>query len=72
MIKRRSCSLSTKVNWNFDDILKIHLTRINNANIFTIHEYLIYNVMKILPTIYQNNPKVPGKCSKSGFKYKER
>ena len=34
---------------------------INNVNILTIIESLLLNVIKILPTIYQNKTKVPGK-----------
>ena len=36
---------------------------IKNANIFTINESLLKNVIKILPTIYQNKAKIPGKMS---------
>ena len=37
---------------------------INNVNIFTINRFLIKNVIKILPTIYQNKDKVSGKNRK--------
>ena len=40
MIQKRSCSLSTKVNWNFYAMIKIRIIMINNANIFTIYESL--------------------------------
>ena len=33
-------------------------------NIFAIYESLLLNVMKILPTIYENKTKVPGKIRK--------
>ena len=36
---------------------------INNVNFFTIYEFLIQNVLKILPIIYQNKAKIPGKVS---------
>ena len=32
-----------------------------NADIFTIYESLLQNVINILPTIYQNKTKVPEK-----------
>ena len=37
---------------------------INNVNIFTIYESLLKNFLKILPKIYQNKTKVPGKSEK--------
>ena len=37
---------------------------VNDVNIFTIFESLHLNVIKILPTIYQNKTKVPGKMGK--------
>ena len=37
---------------------------INHVNIFTIYESLLENVIDILPAIYQNKTKVPGKCGK--------
>ena len=43
---------------------------INNVNIFTIYKSL--NVIKYLPTIYQNKTKVPGIMSKFEFNYQER
>ena len=41
MIQKRSCTLSTKVNWNFYDTKKIRPIMINNVNIFTIYESLL-------------------------------
>ena len=41
MIQKRSCILSTKVNWNFHGMIKIHLIMINNVNIFTMYESLL-------------------------------
>ena len=38
MIQKRSYSLSTNVNWHFDEMVKIHLIMINNVNFFTIYE----------------------------------
>ena len=35
----------------------------NNANNITIYESLLKEVIKILPTIYQNEAKVSGKMS---------
>ena len=64
MIQKRLRTLSTKVNGNFFDIIKIRLIMINNVNICTIYESLIYNAMKILLTIYQNKTKFLGKMSK--------
>ena len=43
-------------------IVKTDLKMINNVNIFTIYEFLLQNVIKLLPKIYQN--KVPGNSSK--------
>ena len=62
MIEKRSRSLSTKVNSNFYDMVKVCLIMINNVNI--IYESLIENVMKTLPTIYQQETKASGKTSK--------
>ena len=64
MIQKRLRTLSTKVNGNFFDIIKIRLIMINNVNICTIYESLIYNAMTILLTIYQNKTKYLGKMSK--------
>ena len=50
MFQKRSCSLSTKVNWNFYDMIKVRFI----VNIFTIYESLLLNVMKILQTILKN------------------
>ena len=47
--------------WNLYGIGKISLIKINDANIFTIYESLLKNIIKILPTIYQDKAKVPGK-----------
>ena len=35
-----------------------------DVNIFAINESLLQNVIKILPTVYQNKTKVPRKSSK--------
>ena len=37
MIQKWMYSLRTKVNWNFWDMIKIHLIMINNENIFTMY-----------------------------------
>ena len=44
--------------------LKICCVMIYNVNIFTIFGSLLQDVIKILPIIYQNKPKVTGKNSK--------
>ena len=38
MIQKRLSNISTKdkVNWNFYNMIKVHLIMINNVNIFTI------------------------------------
>ena len=41
MFQKRSCSLSTKANWNFYDMVKIQLIMINNVNIFTMYVALL-------------------------------
>ena len=41
IIQKRLCSLSTEINWNFDDMIKICLIMINNVNIPTIYESLL-------------------------------
>ena len=79
MIQKRLCSLSTKVNWYFYDIMKV-CVMINNMNMFNIDESLHLNcyrknitVIITLPTIYQNKTKVSGKNFVSfGFSYKEK
>ena len=48
MIQKKSCSLSTKVNEPFNDIVKIRVVIIQNA-IFTIYETLLENAVTILP-----------------------
>ena len=45
-------------------MIKIHLIVINNVNIYTIYQSLLYNVIKLLPTINQNKTEGPGKMSK--------
>ena len=65
MIQKRSCSLSTKVNWHFYGMVKIRLV-MKNVNILTINESLLKNGIKILPTIYQKL-KFPGKVISFGF-----
>ena len=72
MIQKRSCSLSTKVNRPFYDMIKIHVIIIQSFNIFNIYqefnpcicETLFGNVITILPIIYQNKTKIPGKNKK--------
>ena len=49
MIQKKSCSLSTKVNEPFNDIVKTRVVIIQNANIFTIYETLLENAVTILP-----------------------
>ena len=49
MIQKKSCSLSTKVNEPFNDIVKIRVVIIQNANIFTIYETLLENAVTIFP-----------------------
>ena len=61
MIKKISYSLSAKVNCHVCDVLK--KVNINNMKIFSIHESLLENVIKILLTIYQIKTKVLGKNS---------
>ena len=41
MIKKRSCSLITKINWHFSDMVKIRFIMTNNVNIFTLYESLL-------------------------------
>ena len=64
MIKKRSCSLSTKINWHFSDMVKIRFIMTNNVNIFTLYESLLQNVMQILRTIFKKKTNVLGKSSK--------
>ena len=58
MIQKRSCSLSTKVNQPFHDMVKIRVIIIENVNIFTIYETLFENATTILPIKYQNKTKL--------------
>ena len=56
-----SCRLSTKVNWQFNDMLKLMSWLIKLVNDFTVNETLFQNVTKFLSMIYQNNTKMPWK-----------
>ena len=49
-----------KVKWLFYSMVKICL----NEKYFYRYESSLQNVLKILPTIYQNKANVPGKSSK--------
>ena len=53
--------LNNKVNRHFYDMVKICIIIIWNVNIFTIYDTSFENVMRILPTTYQNKTKMPGK-----------
>ena len=71
MTQNRSCSLSSKVNRPFYDMVKILVIIISNVNIFTIYKALFENVATILPIIYQNKTKMPGKkLGNAWFSYK--
>ena len=48
MIKKRSCSLSTKDNRHFYDMVKMFI-------VFTIYETLFENVVTILPILNKIN-----------------
>ena len=61
MIQNRSCSLSTKVNRPFYEMVKIFVIIISNVSIFTIYETLFENVKTILPITHQNKTKMPEK-----------
>ena len=61
MIQKKSCSLSTKVNTPFYDMVKIGVTIISIVTIFTIYETLSENVITTLLITYQNKTKMPGK-----------
>ena len=65
MIQKRSCSLSTKDNISFYDMVKICVIIIENVTFFTIYETLFENVITILRITYQNKTKMPGKNRKS-------
>ena len=60
----RSCSVSTKVDWNFYNIVKTYLIMINNVNYLTIYVSLLQNIIKLLSTTYQNKTKDLGKVRK--------
>ena len=70
MIQKRISSLNLKVNCYFYDIVKFRLI-LNNVNIFTIYEFLLYKLTKILPTIYKNKAKVAVEVPTSVFNYEE-
>lgn len=38
IIQKKSCSLSTKINWNFEDMVQNRPVVINNVTIFTIYD----------------------------------
>ena len=61
MIQKKSCSLSTKVNRPFYDMVKIRVIIISIVTIFTIYETLSENVITTLLITYQNKTKMPGK-----------
>ena len=44
-------------------MVKIRLITINNVNIFTIYEFLLFNVIKVLLAICKKT-KIPGKMNK--------
>ena len=60
MIQKTSGSLSTKVSWNFYDLVKFHRIMImimimtTNVTILSIYESLFQHLIKTLPTIYHN------------------
>ena len=58
MIQKTSGSLSTKVSWNFYDLVKFHrimiMIMITNVTILSIYESLFQHLIKTLPTIYHN------------------
>ena len=58
MIQKTSGSLSTKVSWNFYDLVKFHrimiMIMITNVTISSIYESLFQHLIKTLPTIYHN------------------
>ena len=45
-------------------MVQILVVIIENVNIFDVYEILFRKVIKILPTIYQNKTKMPGKNRK--------
>ena len=73
MIQTGSCSLSTKVNRPFYDIVKVLVVIISNVNIFfTTYETLFENVTTILPITYQNKTEMSGKkIGSAWFIYKK-
>ena len=63
MIQKRSCSVSTKVNRPFYDVVKICVIVMKNVDILTIHE-TFENVITILPITYQSKTKISRKIRK--------
>ena len=63
MIQKRSCSVSTKVNRPFYDVVKICVIVMKNVDILTIHE-TFENVITILLITYQSKTKISGKIRK--------
>ena len=59
MIQKRSCSLSTKINKPFHDMVKIRVIITKSFNTFTIYETLFENVITISPMTYQKKTKMP-------------
>ena len=45
-------------------MVKIRFMIIYNINTFTVHKTLFQNVINVLPIIYQNETRIPGKNSK--------
>ena len=70
MIKKRLCSLNTKVNKPIYDMVKIRVIIIYNVMIFTIYVALLANAITVLLIIHQNKPKMTGKIEHVWFIYK--
>ena len=58
MIQKRSCSLNTKVNRPFYDMVRIRITIMKNVNIFTLYETSFENIITNLSKTYRNKTKM--------------
>ena len=72
MTQKRSCSFSTKVTYNFYDMVKIFLIMINNVNIFTIFEFHSKTSQNCYRQFTKTKLMFRGKRVCSGFNYRER
>ena len=70
MNHKRLCSLGTKVNQDFYDMIKTRVVVISNFDVFTTYDSLFQN--KILTIIYQSKTKTPAENRKCLIQIKKQ